>query len=77
MEPFNWTQARSLLSRWGWVEDSARAEYWVQDGRDLIMVPTLETLECRDDYDNFVACLAEIYGLNPHALEASLEAESC
>ena len=99
MEPFNWAQARSMLSRWGWVEDSEKAHYWILDAKDItfrpqfndskeasywvrngkarIIVPTAETLECRDEYDNFVACLAEIYGLNPFALKASLEAELC
>ena len=77
MEAFTWTQAQSMLSRWGWTEDLARAEYWVQDGKDMIVVPTVENLECRDEYDHFVVSLGEIYGLNLHALERSLEVESC
>mgnify|MGYP000311798079 CR=1 FL=1 len=99
MESFTWTQARSLLERWGWSEDSEKAHYWtldakdgrfkpqpndskkasywVRDGKARIIVPTHEDLECRDEYDDFVTCLAEIYGLNPHALERSLEIELC
>ena len=77
MEPFTWTQAKSMLSRWGWTEDLAKAEYWVQEGRDMIVVPTVENLECRDEYDDFVVCLAEIYSLNPLILESLLRVESC
>ena len=79
MEPFNWTQARSLLERWGWIEDldiplgSSLGGY----GKTRIIVPTVEDLECRDEYDRFVVSLGEIYGLNLHALERSLEVESC
>ena len=74
---FNWEQARSLLARWDWVEDSDKAHYWVRADLIKILVPTFEDLDCRDEYDNFVVRLAEIYGLNYHALEASLEAELC
>jgi len=77
MEPFNWLQAKSMLSRWGWVEDPARAKYWVQNGWDNIVVPTVEDLDCRDEYDHFVTSLAEIYGLNPFMLQSLLEAEIC
>ena len=77
MEPFDWLQAKSMLSRWGWVEDLEDSPYWVQDGRDRIMVPTVENLECRDEYDDFVICLAEIYGLNSLTLESLLRVESC
>ena len=57
--------------------DSKKASYWVRDGKARIIVPTFEDLDCRDEYDDFVTCLSEIYGLNPWALEASLEAELC
>ena len=99
MEPFNWVQARSLLARWGWSEDSEKAHYWILDAKDVtfkpqfndskkasywvrngkarIIVPTAENLECRDEYDNFVTCLGEIYGLNLVALEESLKFELC
>lgn len=76
---FNWVQARSMLSRYGWVEDILKPGYWSLDGhgKTNILLPTIENLDCRDEYDNFVDRLAEIYGLNCHALEASLEVESC
>lgn len=74
---FNWDQARSMLSRWDWIEDLENPCYWVRKDRTKILVPMIEDLDCRDEYTDFVACLSEIYGLNPWALEASLEAELC
>ena len=76
---FSWEQARSLLERWGWVEDILKAGSWSLGGhgKAIILVPTIEDLECRDEYDNFVSCLAGIYRLNPHALESFLEVEQC
>ena len=79
MEAFTWTQARSLLERWGWVKDLEVPKNWSLGGygKTRIMVPTVENLECRDEYDRFVVSLGEIYGLNLHALERSLEVELC
>ena len=79
MEPFNWTQARSLLERWGWIESVTLPQCWSLGGhgKTSLMVPTVEDLECRDEYDRFVVSLGEIYGLNLHALERSLEVELC
>lgn len=96
---FNWDQARSLLARWGWSEDSSKpqhwtidakginikpkvdsskyTEYWIKSGKIWIIVPTIEDLECRDEYADFVSGISGIYDLNRHALEASLEAEQC
>ena len=74
---FNWEQARSFLARWDWVEDLEDPCYWVRKDQTKILIPAIENLEYRDEYNDFVACLAEIYGLNYHALEASLEAELC
>lgn len=76
---FNWAQAKSMLSRWGWVEDSARAGCWTLGGygKTSILVPAVEDLECRDEYDKFVLTLAGVYGLNPHALNAMLGVELC
>ena len=75
----NWKQAKALLERWGWIEDISKAGSWSLGGhgKAIILVPTIEDLECRDEYGNFVVCFAEIYGLNCHALEASLEVELC
>ena len=79
MEPFNWMQARSLLERWGWIESATLPRCWSLGGhgKTSIMAPTVENLECRDEYDNFVTCLAEIYSLNPLILESLLRVESC
>ena len=74
---FDWEQARSLLERWGWIEDISKAGSWSLGGhgKAIILVPTIEDLECRDEYNDFVACLSDIYRLNSFALESFLEVE--